>query len=90
MIGFVAWTAGCSDQRTGAEGSMEHSTPIVASSELSGSQLWEQNCARCHYMRGPRWYNDVEWDVAMLHMRIQTNLTGQEHRAILKFLQAAN
>jgi hypothetical protein len=57
---------------------------------LSGSQLWEQSCARCHYMRPPRWYSDSEWDVAMFHMRVQLNLTADEQKKILKYLQAAN
>src|SRR5262245_56081592 len=58
--------------------------------QMSGSQLWEAYCARCHYMRPPRWYSDTEWDVAMLHMRIQLNLTGDEQRKIRDYLQAAN
>lgn len=62
----------------------------VRLAEMSGAQLWEQSCARCHYMRPPRWYSDTEWDVAMLHMRVQLNLTGAEHRKILEYLRAAN
>lgn len=55
-----------------------------------GSQLWSENCARCHNTRSPSAYSDAEWDVVMHHMRIRAQLTGEEHRAILEFLKSAN
>ena len=57
---------------------------------LSGSQLWAQNCMGCHNDRAPESYSDAQWEVAMLHMRVQARLTADEHRAILEFLKAAN
>ncbi|MBI3462213.1 MAG: cytochrome c [Planctomycetes bacterium] len=55
-----------------------------------GAQLWAENCARCHNDRPATSYSDAEWDVAMHHMRVRANLTGEEHRKIVEFLKAAN
>lgn len=56
----------------------------------SGTQLWTENCTRCHNDRSPAIYNDAQWEVAMHHMRIRANLTAEEHTKILEFLQSAN
>ncbi len=56
----------------------------------SGTQLWSENCTRCHNDRSPASYSDAQWEVAMQHMRIRANLTVEEHRKILEFLQSAN
>jgi hypothetical protein len=56
----------------------------------TGVQLWSQNCGHCHNVRSPDSYSATQWEVAMLHMRIRANLTAQEHKAILEFLQSAN
>ncbi|MFA6043897.1 MAG: hypothetical protein WC718_02835 [Phycisphaerales bacterium] len=58
--------------------------------ELSGSQLWAQNCAQCHNNRSPSDYSDAQWEVAVLHMRVQARLTGEEERKIVQFLKASN
>lgn len=55
-----------------------------------GSQLWGENCIRCHNVRSPSSYSDAEWEVAMHHMRIRANLTAEEHKRILEFLKSAN
>ena len=54
------------------------------------SQLWSENCARCHNMRPPTTYSDAEWDIAMHHMRVRAQLTAEEYKAILEFLKSAN
>ena len=61
-----------------------------ASKSPTGVQLWAQNCGHCHNVRSPDSYSATQWDVAMLHMRVRANLTAQEHKAILEFLQSAN
>ena len=55
-----------------------------------GSQLWSENCARCHNMRSSSSYSDAEWVVAMQHMRVRANLTAEEHKKILEFLKSGN
>jgi mono/diheme cytochrome c family protein len=56
----------------------------------SGARLWAQNCTRCHNSRPPSDYSGAHWEVAMLHMRVRANLTAEEHRKILEFLQTGN
>ena len=62
----------------------------TADTGKGGAQLWGDNCASCHNTRSPSAYSDAEWDVAMQHMRVRANLTGEEHRKILEFLKAGN
>lgn len=57
---------------------------------LSGSQLWSNNCGRCHNKISPDKYSDHQWELLMKHMRSRANLTGQDTRAILEFLKSAN
>lgn len=59
----------------------------VAPSASAGARLWEENCVRCHNLRLPDSYNDSEWRIITHHMRLRANLTGEEHRAILAFLE---
>jgi cytochrome c5 len=55
-----------------------------------GSQLWSENCARCHNMRSPSSYSDAEWETVMFHMRVRARLTPAEDKAITEFLKSAN
>lgn len=52
-----------------------------------GAELWAQQCNRCHNARSPSSYNDAQWDVAVMHMRVRAKLTADDHRAILAFLK---
>jgi len=56
----------------------------------SGSELWAQNCRRCHNFRSPSEFSDSEWDVAMFHMRVRANLTAEEYELIRQFLKSSN
>jgi len=56
----------------------------------SGAQLWGENCIRCHNAPSPETFSDVEWDVAMMHMRVRANLTETEVVKIAEFLKSAN
>ena len=57
---------------------------------MRGAKLWADNCIRCHNIRPPKSLSDRQWETVMMHMRVRANLTGEEQRQILKFLQAAN
>jgi hypothetical protein len=77
----------------GCTSSMTSTQPILASSSESdkgASQLWEENCNRCHNYRPASTYNDYQWTVVMRHMRVRANLTATEEKQILQFLQASN
>ena len=54
------------------------------------TQMWTENCIRCHNARSPGYYSDREWQVAMHHMRVRCSITTREYEAILGFLQSAN
>lgn len=65
------------------------STPGYVS-ERSGAQLWGENCLRCHNAPAPNTFSDVEWDVAVMHMRVRAYLTHEEATKIADFLKTAN
>ena len=54
------------------------------------TQMWTENCIRCHNARLPGYYSDREWRLVMHHMRLRSSMTKQEYDAILSFLQSAN
>jgi hypothetical protein len=56
---------------------------------LTGEQLWSNNCLRCHNIRPPTMYGNAQWDVIVHHMRLRSNITGQEQRAIVEFLKSS-
>lgn len=58
--------------------------------ELSGSDLWAQNCGRCHNYRGVQEFNDAQWSIVVSHMRAIGGIPAAQARAIKKFLQQAN
>jgi mono/diheme cytochrome c family protein len=56
----------------------------------SGAQIWGETCIRCHNAADPGTFSDVEWDVAAMHMQIRANLTPEETKKVIEFLQSAN
>src|SRR5689334_14995732 len=89
-----AWVvAGCSSQDTpppsaAASTQPVHAAAIESSTHKSGNQLWSENCSRCHNIRPPEYFSDAQWDIIAHHMRLRANLTGEEQRKIVEFLQA--
>jgi len=81
-----------SDDKSAGAASTTTSSAAQPSEKVAkdGSQLWSENCARCHNMRSPSSYSDAEWEVVMHHMRVRAHLTPEEHKAILEFLKSAN
>ena len=53
------------------------------------TQMWADNCNRCHNARPASWYSRREWEVAMHHMQVRGYLTGEETRGITEFFRAA-
>lgn len=82
LSGLLLGLAACATTDSAAAG--------AAPAAPGGAKLWSQNCVRCHNNRSPASYSDSEWSVAMRHMRVRANLTAEEERAILEFLQSAN
>ena len=80
----LASLAGC--ESTGSSETANGPRPAVVTAS-AGARLWEDNCVRCHNLRLPDSYTDGEWAIVAHHMRLRANLTGEEARAILAFLQ---
>src|SRR5437899_10180180 len=81
--------AGCSTPPSnGASATARASAAKTPMSNQSGATLWAQNCGHCHNIRSPDSLSDAQWDVVVLHMRVRANLTAEEHRQILAFLQS--
>ena len=92
--GAIALAYGCRssspEQPAGGTGKGDVKKMVSSSTEKAGSQLWAENCTRCHNVRPPDYYSDAQWDTIVHHMRLRAGLTGQESRKIAEFLKAAN
>lgn len=55
-----------------------------------GAKVYGNVCGTCHNARSPLERNDSQWAIIMSHMRVRANLTGNQSRAVLAFLQATN
>lgn len=71
------------------------STRVVKpSSDLTaftrGAKAWGGHCANCHAMRDPKDFNDAQWKVITMHMRLRAGLDGADVRDITTFLTGSN
>lgn len=64
--------------------------PVAAISAKSGAQLWGENCQRCHNTPPPNVFNDNQWNVVGTHMQLRANLTQDEVKKVIEFLQSIN
>jgi mono/diheme cytochrome c family protein len=58
-----------------------------AKKKLTGEQLYDINCARCHNERYATERTKAEWKTIMMHMRVRANLPESQAKEILKYLQ---
>lgn len=58
-----------------------------AEEKISGAEVINNNCARCHNARAVHEFSIPEWKVIMPHMREKAHLTGKETQAVLEFLE---
>ncbi len=58
-----------------------------AKPELTGAELYQINCNRCHSERYPTEFTAAQWKTIMLEMRVRANLPADQAQKILKFLQ---
>jgi hypothetical protein len=56
----------------------------------SGATLWGENCVRCHNTPSPTDFGDVQWEIIGMHMKLRANLTDEEQKKVVEFLQSAN
>ena len=55
--------------------------------DKTGTQLWGENCGRCHNPPGPGEFNNSNWDIVVRHMRIRANITEDEEKKIVEYLK---
>jgi hypothetical protein len=56
--------------------------------DKTGTQLWGENCGRCHNAPGPGEFSSVNWDIIVTHMRVRTNITETEEKKIVEYLKS--
>jgi hypothetical protein len=56
--------------------------------EKTGTQLWGENCGRCHNAPGPGEFSAVNWDIIGKHMRVRANITESEEKKIIEYLKS--
>ena len=55
--------------------------------DKSGSQLWSENCQRCHKTPPSSAFTNTQWEIINTHMRNRAMLTDVECKKILDFLK---
>lgn len=56
----------------------------------TGTQLWAENCQRCHNTPSPTSFSDEQWKTVGMHMQTRALLTNGERDKIVGFLQSFN
>lgn len=56
----------------------------------SGSQLWGENCIRCHNAPPSADYSNSQWEVIGMHMKLRASLTDDETNKIVAYLKSVN
>ena len=56
--------------------------------DKTGTQLWGENCGRCHNAPGPGEFSNTNWDIVGTHMRIRANITADEEKKIIDYLKS--
>ncbi|MGH7940215.1 MAG: hypothetical protein ACREFR_04000 [Limisphaerales bacterium] len=59
----------------------------VANHQLTGAELYEINCNRCHQERYPTERTGAQWKTILLHMQVRANIPVSQAKLILQFLQ---
>jgi cytochrome c1 len=62
----------------------------LAISAKSGATLWGENCQRCHNTPSPSDFSDGQWETIGMHMKLRANITDDEVKKVVEFLQSAN
>lgn len=56
--------------------------------EKTGTQLWGENCGRCHNAPGPGEFSAANWEIIGKHMRVRANITESEEKKIIDYLKS--
>ena len=63
---------------------------LTQEKEITGENVYQANCGKCHSERNATERSDDEWAVIVNHMRVRGGLTAKESRAVLEYLQENN
>ena len=55
--------------------------------KLTGAELYQINCNRCHAERYPTEFSAAQWKTIVIHMRVRANIPAAQAREILNYLQ---
>lgn len=55
--------------------------------DKTGTQLWSENCQRCHNTPPSSAFTNTQWEVINTHMRQRAMLTDAEYKKITSFMQ---
>jgi mono/diheme cytochrome c family protein len=77
---YAASIAGVQGADTKAEAKTEKK-------KLTGNELYQMHCNRCHPERYATERTAAQWKTIMLHMRVRANLPAAQAKAILAYLQ---
>ena len=58
--------------------------------DKGGSQLWTENCQRCHNSPSSSAFTNSQWDLVMAHMKTRATLTDDQYKKILEFLKTGD
>jgi mono/diheme cytochrome c family protein len=88
----LAWAAAADagtskDTKTPAEAKVEKNAPKPARKRITGAELYQINCGRCHPERYASEFTPAQWKSIVTHMRVRANIPAQQAKAILKYLQ---
>ena len=82
--------AACADPpaaNPAAAGAKKEAKEKKPAKKLTGGELYQIHCNRCHAERYPTEYTPAQWKTLMTHMRVRANLPAAQAREVLKYLQ---
>lgn len=62
-------------------------TQTKTASEKTGSELWGDNCGRCHNSPPISTYSSDQWEVLSMHMKTRTMIPDRDIKKIEEFLK---
>jgi hypothetical protein len=88
-IGFVVIAVSVDTMRSPAVYAGPETAPEKPAEKksLSGADLYAIHCNRCHSERYATEFTAAHWKTIMMHMRVRANLTAEQAREVLKYLQ---
>ena len=84
-IPFVV--AGCSSNAPSAQAKDAKPDQAPGQKKLTGAELYQVHCNRCHAERYPTEFTPTQWKTLMTHMRVRADLPAVQAKAILKYMQ---